>query len=393
MKVFRPAHLRLEFRDSADLRLRRAIANSSELSHGRWHATAAHLDHEVELEPGDLRWIEAIPEEGVHAAGDLEAEPALLRLLELGVLLSDDPKHSAAFERDRMVRTQGWWGPAALVQRLGRWDGIDVAAAEAEGGSPDVSKLLEQRGKPPPEEFSIGPGPMRLSSPLPMPSRSAFDELLEARSTCRNFDPGRGVRTVDLATSLHRVFGVQGRVELAPGAVMLKKNSASGGGLHPIEAYLLVQRVEGLESGTYHYHCSKHALEPIQALAAADARSAALELVAGQAWFADAPVLVLMAARFERTFWKYPNHAKAWKVVQLDAGHLSQNLYLSATELGYGAFITAAINDGCAERRFGLDGFGIGAVAVCGFGPRSEGNNVEFDPLGKAVRGLGFEPT
>ena len=40
------------------------------------------------------------------------------------------------------------------------------------------------------------------------------------------------------------LIAAQASQELAPGAVMLKKNSPSGGGLHPIEAYLLVQRVE-----------------------------------------------------------------------------------------------------------------------------------------------------
>jgi SagB-type dehydrogenase family enzyme len=113
----------------------------------------------------------------------------------------------------------------------------------------------------------------------------------------------------------------------------------------------------------------------------------AYELVAGQAWFANPPVMVLMAARFQRNYWKYRNHPKSWKVIQLDAGHLSQNLYLSATELGYGAFITGAINDRCAERLFGLDGITTGAVAVSGFGKRgAEKTHVEFDPLGKAVR-------
>ena len=98
-------------------------------------------------------------------------------------------------------------------------------------------------------------------------------------------------------------------------------------------------------------------------------------------------MLVVLAARFQRTYWKYRNHAKAWKVIQLDAGHLSQNLYLSATELGYGAFITAAMNDECAERCFELDGVDAGAVAVCGFGRRSGAlANVELDPLQRAAR-------
>ena len=113
----------------------------------------------------------------------------------------------------------------------------------------------------------------------------------------------------------------------------------------------------------------------------------ALTAVAGQAWFAAAPVLLILSARFYRNCWKYRNHPKAYRVLQLDAGHLSQNLYLSATEQGYGAFVTGAINDECAERLFGLDGLSTGAVAVCGFGRRAEAIvTTEFDPLGKAVR-------
>jgi hypothetical protein len=66
---------------------------------------------------------------------------------------------------------------------------------------------------------------------------------------------------------------------------------------------------------------------------------------------------------------------------------LSQNFYLSATEFGYGAFITGAINDAIAERAFGLDGIATGALAVCGLGKRAaELKMVELDPLGKAVR-------
>jgi putative peptide maturation dehydrogenase len=150
---------------------------------------------------------------------------------------------------------------------------------------------------------------------------------------------------------------------------------------------VLAQRVDGIAPGLYHYQCVEHALEPMRPLREAEAATLAHELVAGQPWFANAPVLVLMAARFDRCFWKYPDHAKAWKVIQLDAGHLSQNLYLSATELGYGAYITGAINDRCAERLFELDGMRTGAVAVCGFGKRAaELVDVEFDPLGKAVR-------
>jgi nitroreductase len=70
-------------------------------------------------------------------------------------------------------------------------------------------------------------------------------------------------------------------------------------------------------------------------------------------------------------------------VIALEAGHLSQNLYLAATDAGLGAFITGAINEVFLEQAFGLDPVCEGALAVCGFGWRAEEMvTTEFDPAG-----------
>jgi putative peptide maturation dehydrogenase len=142
-----------------------------------------------------------------------------------------------------------------------------------------------------------------------------------------------------------------------------------------------VQRVIGLAPGLYHYHCVDHALEPISLLSAEQARDLALRAVAGQGYFADAPVQIALVCRFQRNFWKYRNHAKAYRVVILDAGHLSQTLYLAATDAGLGAFITAAINEIDIEQAFGLDPMMESPLAVCGIGIRAGvRESPEFDP-------------
>jgi len=126
----------------------------------------------------------------------------------------------------------------------------------------------------------------------------------------------------------------------------------------------------------------QHALEPMQTLPAADMRDLIYRCVAGQHWFQDVPVMVIMAARFDRLFWKYRRHAKAWRVVHLDVGHLSQTMYLSAADLGLGAFVTAAINDHTVEQALGLQTLKEGAIAIVGFGPRLPTNTtLELDNL------------
>ncbi|WP_242450501.1 MULTISPECIES: nitroreductase family protein, partial [Xanthomonas] len=122
-------------------------------------------------------------------------------------------------------------------------------------------------------------------------------------------------------------------------------------------------------------------LERVSGLACSD--DFVMQAVGQQHWFADAHVLVALVPRFDRTFWKYRQHAKGYRVVALEAGHLSQTLYLAATDLGLGAFITGAVNEKHLERALGLDPTSQGVLAVCGFGWRAATMvTAELDPLG-----------
>ena len=176
------------------------------------------------------------------------------------------------------------------------------------------------------------------------------------------------------------VFGYHGYARLLGEITTLKRTSPSAGGFHPVEAYLLLKGIEGLEPGLYHYAGRDHLLERIEAVAESEARELAARFVCGQSYFADAHALVILAARFERAFWKYRNHQKALAALLMDAAHLSQTLYLVCTELGLGTFVTAAINNVDIEERLGLDGAAEGVLAVCGFGKQA-GERSPFDPL------------
>lgn len=386
MKLKRPFVLLIE-RDAPRPLSMQQLLSSDDTATG-WRALAPHLGCEVPLQLADLAVFDALDEDQLVPREDLSRRFGAERidyLVHNGLLIGDHAGHEHWLLRDRLLKDTGWWAPAAVAHSFGRWQGVDVDADQKRTGKRTIGGLMQQHGPPPAEALDLRAREDWLA--LPAARKTPLDSLLAKRTTCRNFDPGHHLPVADIASLMHRVFGAQATQELAPGAIALKKNSPSGGGLHPIEAYLLVQRAQGVAPGLYHYHSTAHALQVLRLLDADEIAPMAKELVAGQPWFADAPVLVLMAARFRRNFWKYRNHAKAWRVIQLDAGHLSQNLYLTATELGYGAFVTGAINDECAERLFELDGISMGAIAVCGFGRRiATLSAVEFDPLGKAVR-------
>jgi putative peptide maturation dehydrogenase len=389
MHLKRPHILLVERREQAEFSLDSLLAGGAGVQVGdRWIALAPHLGVEVLLELEDLAVLDAAGDRQPTPRVELYARFGHARvdaLVEAGLLIGDHAAHDLLRERDHALADAAWWHPAAVVQGFGRWRGVDVESAQTRGSRPTLESMVEQHGLPPSEVFSVRPDQDWMR--LPAPGKTALDGLLASRTTCRNFDAAFQLPLATLSSMLHRVFGVQASLSLGSGAVALKKNSPSGGGLHPVEAFLLAQRVEGAPAGLYHYQANAHALEPMRLVDSREAAELARELVAGQSYFAQAPVLIVMAARFVRSNWKYRNHAKAWKVAQLDAGHLSQNLYLSATEMGLGAFVTAAMNDECAERCFEFDGMATGAIVVCGIGRRAgELSQVELDPLGLSLR-------
>jgi putative peptide maturation dehydrogenase len=286
------------------------------------------------------------------------------RLARAGVLVSDEPgePYEALRHRDEELSALGWLPAAAAFHMATRWESRE-ARVPGRDGTPAPKR---SRRRPPLPPLHVRGGE-RVE--LPEPRRDGeLHRILHARRTVRSFDPERPVTAAELATVLSEVWGVHASVRIAGGDTALRKTSPSGGGLHPVEAYPIVRRVAGIEPGVYHYLAGAHALERLAPLDGAEADALFLRAVAGQWYFAEADVLVVLAARVGRSFWKYRRHAKAYRTLLLDAGHLSQTFYLVCTELGLGPFVTGAANDDELERTLGLDPLVEAPLAVCGCG-------------------------
>lgn len=385
MRIRRCSHLMVELDQTPRFSLDTLFRGGDGLDRSaRWIAYAPHLAGPVEVRLQDLAALEALPDGQWLDIGTLDdGDGAITRLVASGLLLTDEPGQDVARERDDNARDIAWWTPAVVAQAGGAWESVDIEDRNDKGLMLSSQQMVDAFGAAPEPDFRRAAD--RPARPLAAPLASDLDALLAARRTCRNFDSTAVLDARSFATMMRRVWGALGTRTLAPGAVAVKKTSPAGGGLHAVEAYVLVQRVEGIEPGLYHYLSMQHALEPLQALSPAEAASWAHRFVAGQDWFRDVPVMVVMVARFDRLFWKYRRHAKAWRVLHLDVGHLSQTMYLSATELGLGCFVTAAINDRDIERALALPPLREGAIALVGFGPRAaEVKTLEldvFDPV------------
>lgn len=356
------------------------LAGSAKLEErSGWRALAAHIDGPIEVDAAQVLALGSIPPDSwsdfealaqTHSRGVIEA------LLSARLLMIEG--ESETLEADGI---REWNGLNAVAWRHSRWRQVDAERATAWLGR-DAADVRDRLGTPPALVGERGDASLRLSLPRSV-SPGPCSGLPDARATCRNFDPARPIDLSVLSQMMENVFAARAVSRTSDVAVM-KRAVPSAGGLHPIEAYLLIQHVEAMEPGLYHYHPVEHSLQPLRTLGPEQAREYAAQFVARQDWFADAAVLVVLAARFARNHWKYRRHTKSFRAMVLDAGHLSQMQYLAATELGLGAFITAAINEGDIEDAFGLDPMEEGVLAVTGFGWRGERMEVlEFDPLRK----------
>lgn len=346
-------------------------------------ALAPHLDAEIPVTAEEIAVLSALvaaPWRGFDELARQHDAEVLCSLLGKGLLIGDDEAHAAVRARDDAMRAANWHAHSAVSHYLGRWRGITSGEDLAKSGVYTMSELFARLGAPPPHVHERVPAHERLA--LPQPTPTPVDDLLARRATCRNFDPDKFVDKSTFAQIMRRVFGAL-EYKIHEDNIVIKRTSPSGGGLHPTEAYVVALRVHGVTPGLYHYHSIDNALEPLPP-PAEGLQPFVRIMVAAQKYFLDAPVFVILATRFPRTFWKYRNHTKAYRATIFDAGHLSQTLYLSATEFGLGAFITAAINEVDIERALGLDALQESPLAVLGFGHRAaQCATFEFDPARK----------
>jgi SagB-type dehydrogenase family enzyme len=203
--------------------------------------------------------------------------------------------------------------------------------------------------------------------PEPAGGPRDLDRVLLSRRTVRSFRR-QPVPLDGLARILRMTWGQTGWIEGSPFGRLAAKTSPSGGGLHPIECYVLAWNVRGLLPGIYHYEAGR---DELSRLRRGDFRTAAGNAASKQRWVERAAFLCVLTAVFERTLWKYRSEG-AYRVLWLDAGHLAQTFCLVATSLGLGAFTTAALQDSYIEKLIGLDGIKEFPVYLCGAGVPSK---------------------
>lgn len=205
-----------------------------------------------------------------------------------------------------------------------------------------------------------------LSDP-DMKSRANLWQLLRDRRSKREYDAGRNLKKDLLSALLWATQGVTAKY-----GEFLFRTAPSAGGLYPVETYLFLRAVEGLEPGIYHFRAHVFDLEFLKK---GDYSRELTDAALGQMIVMGAQVTFIWSAVVERSRWKY--RQRAYRYIYLDAGHIAQNLYLAAEALGLGACAIGALFDDRVNNIIGVDGIEETVIymATVGWPQRGEWSN------------------
>ncbi|MFH2112380.1 MAG: SagB/ThcOx family dehydrogenase [Candidatus Bathyarchaeota archaeon] len=223
----------------------------------------------------------------------------------------------------------------------------------------------QNRGLPqPPLELLAQKG--KAVHDLPEPE-TPITEPLGIREAIKNRVSVREYREEPLSLEelSHLLWCTQGVRQVLPGSATLR-TVPSAGARHCFETYVLVNRVKGLRPGLYRFLAIGHKLQEVDL--GLEVAERVTRACLNQRFVMSSAATFIWAAVAYRMMWRYGE--RGYRYMHLDAGHVCQNLYLSAEALGSGVCAIAAFDDDALNQALGLDGVDQFAVYVAAVGKK-----------------------
>ena len=218
-----------------------------------------------------------------------------------------------------------------------------------------VSDLVDWGRRPAPY-LRVGDAEVVTLPAVGVPPAMSVVQALEQRRSLREY-ADRAMTAEELAWVIHGATGIT--------SAQGYRTAPSAGALYPLETYVAVSRVEGIDQGLYHVDVRAQALEPVRSgSVAGDLMVAGL----GQDFLRTAPAVLIITGMFQRSRWKY--RERHYRYVCWEGGHLAQNVYLAAEAAGLGACMVGAFLDGMVNDLVRVDGRREAALGLIALGPR-----------------------
>jgi SagB-type dehydrogenase family enzyme len=208
-----------------------------------------------------------------------------------------------------------------------------------------VGDVFRTKPKEPPQ-YKVYPGANKIELPKPEHTGMTVEEALKKRRSIRNYST-KPISKAQLSQLLFAAQGVTGKMY---GKAL--RTAPSAGALYPFEVYIIANNVQDLPRGIYHYSVLDHALELVKS---GDFRGQIIEAGLNQQTLGDAGVTFILSAIFDRVRYKYGE--RGCRYVYMEAGHISQNIYLQAVSLGLGSVCAGAFSDEKVNKLIDVDGW------------------------------------
>jgi len=171
-------------------------------------------------------------------------------------------------------------------------------------------------------------------------SKTSVDEALSRRRSIREYKDQR-LKLEELSQLLWAASGITSERG--------GRTAPSAGAKYPLEIFVVVGKVEKLESGIYRYRPQDHTLiktkdkDQRQELSLAAIRQGPIK---------EAPVDLVVTAVYRRTMEKYGE--RGIRYVHIEVGHACQNIYLQAESLNLGTVEIGAFEDAKVKKALNL---------------------------------------
>jgi len=171
-----------------------------------------------------------------------------------------------------------------------------------------------------------------------------FKDLINKRYTVRDF-MDKALSLEDLSYILWAAYG-------------FKKDGGrtvpSAGALYPLNIYIAcgnleVKKTEKAQKGVYAYEPYKHELILIKNQ---DIRVNIARAALSQMWMAYAPCMIIITCEYSRITFKY--RERGIRYAHMEAGNVSQNISLAASNRGLACGIVGAFNDSDVKSVLGI---------------------------------------
>ena len=174
------------------------------------------------------------------------------------------------------------------------------------------------------EKIIMLPEPQRISN-------FSLEEALQKRRSRRNYS-GEPISLEQLSQLLWSAYGITKEP--------FYKTVPSAGACYPMTIYVSVVKVKGLKSGFYQYIPKEHQLELISTDNFTDQ---IYTCGYNQGCLRNQAITILMSADFDKITTRYGK--RAYRYTYMEAGHISQNIYLQTESLDLATVAVGAYDE------------------------------------------------